>query len=251
MSLSQGSMLIGAGEVGRDGLAPVSSDDLARNRNRNLIPRFFSKFEKRADNTFIEKEYLELLVPGDPKSSPIHLVDERLIERFPENYQAFKEGRTLPTDGTPIESWLGSSNESLILMLKSMHLRTVENVAEMTDTTVAQIGMGGGDLRLRAQKFLEVQKGATTADALVEARSEIEELKARLAALEKGHDDEDEEVEVETPETKIELKCVKKNKSNPKKSLWAVLIDGIMDGDPTSEAEAKKRYLELKAENDQ
>jgi hypothetical protein len=164
--MHQGQLLIGAGEVGRDGLGAVSSDDLARNRASGVIPRFFTRHEKKLDGTYHEVEYLELLIPGDAKSSPCHLVDDRLRDRYAPHYKAFKENREAPSEGTPVEAWLGASNEGLILMLKSLHLKTVENVAEMSDQTISTIGMGGRELRTRAQKFLEVQKKASTADEL-------------------------------------------------------------------------------------
>jgi hypothetical protein len=80
--MHQGQLLIGAGEVGRDGFGAVSSDDLARNRASGVIPRFFTRHEKKLDGTYHEVEYLELLIPGDAKSSPCHLVDDRLRDRY-------------------------------------------------------------------------------------------------------------------------------------------------------------------------
>lgn len=194
--MRNGQMLIGSGEDLQGGLSEISEDDLTRAPTRNIIPQFFMRNVKMADGSgYIETEYLRLLIPGDAKSSPEHLVDDRLRHRFAKNYAAFKEGRELPLEGTAIENWLGTENH-MTLMLRSMHLRTVEHVADMSDTVKSAIGLGGGELQKRAVAYLEVQKDASKADELVAKSNEIEELKKRLKKLEgkkTGSDDEDEE----------------------------------------------------------
>lgn len=181
--MKTGDMLIGQGEVGRDGLAAMSEDDLNRNRNRNIIPRFFTVNIKKAEGGFEEKEYLELLIPGDSKSAPCHLVDDRLRQQYAPHYKAFKENLELPTEGTAVETWLGA-NDSRVHMLRSLHLRTVEMVAEMNDNAISAVGIGGRELKLRAAKFLEVQEGSRTADELAGKDNLILELASRLAKLE-------------------------------------------------------------------
>lgn len=179
-----GDMLVGSGENMFNGLEEVSLDDISRNRSRNIIPRFFTRQIKLADGSgYHEVEYLELLIPGDNKSAPIHLVDDRLREMYKRNYQAFKEGREMPTDGTAVENWLGADH-SYTLLLKSMHLRTVEAVAEMSDAAVKELGLGGSELRRKAQVFLEVQRDGVKADVLAAKDETIADLQRRLKALE-------------------------------------------------------------------
>jgi len=188
--MKNGELLLGSGEDFQGGLKQLSSDDVSRNRDRNIIPRFFTVQVKTVDG-FQEVEYLELLIPGDAKSSPCHLVDDRLRERYASNYRAFKENRELPTEGTAVEVWLGAG-DARVHMLRSMHLRTVENVADMSDTTIAAIGMGGRELKNRAIAFLEVQKSSGVADELAAKDDVIEQLKERLAKLEAGGTSEEE-----------------------------------------------------------
>lgn len=182
--MRQGQMLLGSGEGMFNGLEEVNLDDVARNRSRNIIPRFFTKQVQLADKSgYREVEYLELLIPGDNKSAPIHLVDDRLREMYARNYQAFKDGRELPTDGTAVEFWLGADH-SYTLLLKSMHLRTVEAVAEMSDAAVKELGLGGAELRRKAQTFLEVQRDGVKADEISAKDETIADLTRRLKALE-------------------------------------------------------------------
>lgn len=191
--MKNGQFLASSGEDLMGGLEEM---DVSRNTSRNIIPRFFMGMQKRPDvedgdgevtqnNGFREVEYVELLIPGDAKSAPVQLVDKNIRKQFAKSYQAFKEGRELPAEGTPVEYWLGA-NDARVHVLKSMHLRTVEQVAEMSDTVVNSVGMGGRELRKRAQTFLDAQSQSKVADILSRKDNELDELKRRLAALEAG-----------------------------------------------------------------
>lgn len=188
-----GEMLVGTGDNFTAGLTSAG-DDLYRNRDRSIIPRFFMQPVKKADGNFMEVEYLELLIPGDSKSSPVHLVDQRLIDRYPTHYKAFKENREMPIDGTPIETWLGA-DDLRVHMLRSLHLRTVESVAGMSDAVMTTVGMGARELKERANRFLEVQENGRVSDELVAKDNVIEDLKKRLAKLENPNADPEEKPE--------------------------------------------------------
>lgn len=192
--MQNGTFLAGSGE---DLIGGLQEMDVSRNTSRNIIPRFFIGMQKRPDvvdaetdevtenNGFREVEYVELLIPGDAKAAPVQLVDRNIRKQFAKHYQAFKEGRELPEDGTPVEYWLGA-NDARVHVLKSLHLRTVEQVSQMSDITVNSVGMGGRELRKRAQTFLDAQSNSKVADKLAAKDNELEELKRRLAALEAG-----------------------------------------------------------------
>lgn len=203
--MRQGEMLIGSGEPGMDSLAVMSGDDLDRNRGRGIIPRFFKAHVKKSDGSgYLEVEYLELLIPGDSKSSPVHLVDDRLRAQYRPHYKAFLEGQVPPSDGTAIEMWLGKEDPR-IHMLHSMHLKTVENVAEMNDTVIAQIGIGGRELKKRAAKFLEIQVDSQAADQIAAKDDMIKDLLKRLAKLENKGDAEDEDEDKDDPDNSVSL----------------------------------------------
>lgn len=195
--MKNGQMFIGSGEDFQGGLTELTEDDLTRQHDRNIIPRFFIRNVKTEDG-FQQREYLQLLIPGDAKSSPEHLVDDRLRKRFAKNYQAFKEGRELPVDGTAIEHWLGA-DDHMTLLLRSMHLRTVEHVAEMTDTVKSAIGLGGGELQKRARAYLDIQKDVKKADESVAKDNVIADLMNRLRKLEKGKHAASEEDDDDSP----------------------------------------------------
>lgn len=191
--MQNGQFLAGSGEDLQGGLQEV---DVSRNTSRNIIPRFFIGLQKRPDvldgedevvesNGFREVEYVELLIPGDAKAAPVQLVDKNLRKMYAAHYKAFKEGRELPTNGTPVEYWLGA-NDARVHVLKSLNLRTVEAVSEMSDMVAQSVGMGARELRKRAQNFLDTQSSSKIADKLAAKDHELDELKRRLAALEAG-----------------------------------------------------------------
>lgn len=191
--MQNGQLLVGSGE---DMMHKLDEVDVSRNRSRNIIPRFFMGLQKKPDTEdgegevlesggFREVEYVELLIPGDKNAAPVQLVDKNLRKMYAESYKAFKEGRELPENGTPVEFWLGG-NDHRVHMLKSLHFRTVESVAEMSDAAMAQVGMGARELRKRAIAFLDTQSNTRVADKLAAKDNELDELKKRLAALEAG-----------------------------------------------------------------
>lgn len=130
-------------------------------------------------------------------------------ERIPANwyhafkgaYEAYKDGREAPVDGTPISSFAGVSPSQAKTLL-DVGCVTVEQLAEANEELVSRIGMGGRALKQKAQAWLDsakdVGKFAEELAALrvrnteLEARDkerekEFKELQAEVKALTKAH----------------------------------------------------------------
>lgn len=92
-------------------------------------------------------------------------------------YNAWKEGNTLPEDGTPLAVWPGV-NQDMARALVSMGLRTVEDVRDMGDGAVSRLPFPNArKLPELAAKFLEGKDKAAS-------DKENAELRERLAAME-------------------------------------------------------------------
>ena len=78
--------------------------------------------------------------------------------------------------GTPLEEW-AFLNATRTAELKHLGMRTVEQVAHLSDDMLGQIGPGGRDLRTRAQQFLKPQSEVETG-----LRGEVADLKQQLAS---------------------------------------------------------------------
>lgn len=107
--------------------------------------------------TYKMVERVHVYMPGNGLNSPVFNVTDEHRERWPQQYDAFKKGVEPDLNGTPLEEW-AILNKAMVLELKSMHIRTIEDVATLPDTAVQRIGRGGYALRERAIAFLDQAK---------------------------------------------------------------------------------------------
>lgn len=175
---TMGQMFSGQGE-GID-LTPMSQDDLKRQPSRNLIPRFFKETVGGPGGSFIEREMVEILIPGDAKSGPVHKVDANIKGRFPLQYRAWHAGTQEALTGMPLELVVGTG--PIYHHLKSLNIFSVEQLAGIADGFLTELGTGGRDLRERAKRILEVKAQAAAVKKEEDKDREIQELKDALKA---------------------------------------------------------------------
>jgi hypothetical protein len=123
-------------------------------------------------------EYITKVVPGDRNSRvhrPLREQDRRL---YGKQYEDWKSGRAAVVDGTPLEAWAACSR-SQVEELRYKHVRTVEQMAAMSEATAQAMGLGYLELRERAKDFVAQAKGEAPLSKL---RAEHSELKAQLEA---------------------------------------------------------------------
>ncbi|WP_395443572.1 hypothetical protein [Caulobacter sp. UC70_42] len=113
--------------------------DAAADKGDNARPRFYSKpvknnfrSESEGRPVFEDKEFVEILVPGDRKTVVDTLVKDEHKRRWPREYAAFKAGQEVPVEGTPLEEW-PQITRSQVEELKFAHIRTVEQLASLPD----------------------------------------------------------------------------------------------------------------------
>ena len=110
-------------------------------------------------------------------------------------YNAWKEGREAPVQGTALSNWPGVTPAQLKMCL-ALTVRTVENLANADEDTLRRLGMGSRALKDKARAYLaaaETNKGSEALSAMMvkmEAMQEtIDKQAAKLAALEDGGDE--------------------------------------------------------------
>jgi hypothetical protein len=92
-------------------------------------------------------------------------------------YNAWKRGEEVPENGTPLGAWPGV-NQDQAKFLRTKGIVSVEQVAEMSDSTIETLPFPGRrDLPKLAKMFLEGQKDADLA-------AKNAELLERVAAME-------------------------------------------------------------------
>ncbi len=95
---------------------------------------------------------------------------------FEESYKAWKEGRELPLNGTPILTWPVVS-PSQVKALLDARVKTVEDLAGANEETLNRIGMGSRMLKDKAVSWM------TAAGSTGKVTEEMTALKAANKAL--------------------------------------------------------------------
>ena len=170
--------------------------------DRALVVEFFtdkkllgakSQAEKRP--IYEDREYVRIQIKGQDKQLVVHEVTHEHRTKYPIAYQRFVLQKPAPVIGTPIEQ-LPGVGPSMAHHLKGLALRTVEDVANISDeNTLQRVGMGARDLVNRAKAWLAQTTESTVSlqAKLAEKSRENEELRGivgemneRIKALEKS-----------------------------------------------------------------
>lgn len=161
--------------------------------NSNLYVEFYTdaleipyRSEKEGRPVFETVEMIRIMVPGDMNNIIEVRVTEEHKQRYSQQYARFKAGEEAPIEGTPLEQW-PLVNKAQIKEAQHFNVRTVEQVAELSDSFVAKIGMGWQGLRKQAQNWLKNAKdGAVVSQLTAEnerMKQDIADLKEQIARM--------------------------------------------------------------------
>lgn len=124
------------------------------------------------------------------------------LDAYRRKYDAFKNAREDPESGTSIRDWSALSPAQSRLLL-DIGIRTIEDVAAMTEEACGRFGMGARAIRAKAQAWLDSSSNTGKVAAEIEAlrqrnteletrdeerQRKMEELSQRLQALEASRD---------------------------------------------------------------
>ena len=138
-----------------------------------------------------QKEVVEVRFAGTKNYSPVFPADafwqregNRVItyaERWPEQYRAFKEGNPQEANGTPLEMLRDEGiTPELISLCRALKIYSIEALYHLEGQAVKSLGMNANRLKEAAKAYLADRMGAK------EAMSEVEKLRAEIAALKAG-----------------------------------------------------------------
>lgn len=186
----------------------VGSDDAWRNflpgaaqeDDKALIVEFFvgkklmgAKSEVLGRPVYEDREFVKIMIKGQDKQIVIEEVKPAHKAKYPIAYLQFQQSKPMPLIGTPIEM-LPGVGPSMAHHLKGINLRSVEDVANISDENVLQaMGPGARDLVKRAKAFVghTSEKTAALEAELAEQKAEnqrlrgtIENFESRLAQVE-------------------------------------------------------------------
>jgi hypothetical protein len=142
------------------------------------------KSEEEGRPIFEDVEYITIFIPGDAKTIVERKVTEDDKIRFGREYEGWQRTKQNLVEGTPLSEWT-LLNPAMVLMLNSLNIMTVEELAGLknNDAKIQNIGTGGRKLVNQAVAYLESAKDAAATSKLV---AENEALKERIDTLEKN-----------------------------------------------------------------
>lgn len=135
--------------------------------------------QKQGRPIYYDREFVEIRIAGDRNTVISEPVNEDHKHRFPAQYAAFKNQSVQVHSGTPLEVWPPLS-KSQVLMFKACNVHTVEQLAEVSDSNLHNLGMGARELRDKAKVFLS---SATDSSAVLALQDKLEAALKQIEAL--------------------------------------------------------------------
>lgn len=159
----------------KDAVVPIFYREKQLNRKK-------SEAAQRA--IYDEYDAAKFLVPGDNTYEHRERVTDDIKRRFPRQWAMYEQGKE-QINGMPLESWYKiANNPGLIEEMRAMRIRSVEDLATITDNVVLAT-MWGLEWRKNAQAELALQKNKTElAEANEGLVAQMQAMAARLAELE-------------------------------------------------------------------
>ena len=161
------------------------------NEDENLLVRFFKhpreneeKSEEAGHPIFEELLYTEIMTPGDKDNIICRPMREHDKSRFPRHWEAYQKrvSGDEAIEGTLLEEW-PQITRSAVEELKFYHIRTVEQLASMSDAN-AQNLRGAATLKQKAVKYLDsAMSNEELSRQLAEQKQQIADL---IAAAEQA-----------------------------------------------------------------
>jgi hypothetical protein len=132
---------------------------------------------------FEEVPYIVIRIPGDKTTEiqrPLRFGDTPSHDnhKFAREYQAFIAGNEQSLLGTPLAEW-GAITRSQVKEMEHFHIRTVEQLAEMPDSTLGNF-RGITSIREKARNYISAAKGEAP---LLKMQEDLKERDETLSAM--------------------------------------------------------------------
>ncbi len=163
------------------------------NSPANLFVEFYEdaleipfKSEQEGRPVYEQRVFVRIMVPGDATSIIETPATEQHKQEYRRQFERFLKGMKDVIDGTPLSMW-PVVNKSQVKECEFFEIRSVEQLAELSDSTCKRMGMGYMELRSKAKAWLLAAKDSAlvTRQAAENDRlqGEIEALKEQIAQM--------------------------------------------------------------------
>jgi hypothetical protein len=174
--------------------AGISPDGRVFSDDNRLHVRFFRgkerhglQSEEQGRPIYVGVDMVEIRQPGERDVFHGIATGEHKM-RFPRQWEAYQSDREHIPDGTPLTVIFSNEPETVETM-KHLKIYTVEQLAALQENAIGRLGMGGRNLVIKAQKFMEqatsYQSATRMNREMEDMKSENDTLKQRLEALER------------------------------------------------------------------
>ena len=147
-------------------------------------------FTKKVINNFKSKEadeliydflpYLEIVSPGQRHSIVVRKIEEDDKNKYKKHWDAYEKKEQLRSEGTALRDWTGVEPE-MVAQLEYMSIFTVEDLSNVSDGNLGNIGMGANKLKNAAKLFISGKdKNDVT---LQKALDKIADLENKIALM--------------------------------------------------------------------
>jgi hypothetical protein len=111
-------------------------------------------------------------------------IPNEFLDKYRAAYTAWQQGQELPLDGFPIKGWGVCSPAQQETLIK-MHVLTVEQLAAINDEGIFRLGMGGVDLKNKANAWLKaIKKAGPVTIENAALKKQVEDQSLTIANLE-------------------------------------------------------------------
>lgn len=137
------------------------------------------KSEQAGRDVFEDKDFIRIQFPGDKTKEVCRAATEDDQRQFHNQWLQYKSSQEQTPDGMPLSQW-PLCGKSDIRNLAQSGVKTVEQLAVLSDTQLQGVGAGYLALREKARAWLEAAKNA---EPLAKIMAKVEKLEADNLAL--------------------------------------------------------------------
>lgn len=155
---------------------PKNAGVFAKFYQRSVLNKELSVKEGRPVHEL--REYVRIMVAGDKTNQLDREATKQDKQRFSHAYQLFRSGDAEQVVGTPL-ALLPFMNQATVDDLAHFKIRTVEQLAALSDGNLMQVGPIR-DMRTKAQDYLAAAKGVAPTTQL---RAELDSMQKQNASM--------------------------------------------------------------------
>ena len=165
-----------------------------KKQNDGGVPVFELRAMPKVNKRSKEVEYedvvwVTIFNKGDPKNIIERPLRESDKERWPQHWKAYQENAEPPINGIPLEDF-PQITPAERERCKRLHIRTVEDLCDLPQAQLEQLGGRGHSLQKGAREFIAYREGVKVSDLMEqmeEKDEQIADLLRRLEDLERGN----------------------------------------------------------------